>query len=58
MDEFEILSQDNQSIKIEELSLDELESYKLELLDNIKKIEDEIKDRKEKKNIAENFFKK
>ena len=58
MDEFKILSEDDNSKKIEELSVNELEIYKLELISFIKKIDEEIKHRQIKKAHAENFFKR
>lgn len=56
--EFKIISKEEASKKIDKLSIDELNIYKLELHQLLDIIDREIKNRIKKKDIAENFFKK
>jgi len=58
MTEFKIISKEAESKKIEKLSLEELNTYKIELHNLLGIIDKEIKSRIKKKDIAENFFKK
>ena len=58
MMEFKIISKDVVSKKIEKLSIEELNTYKIELHNLLGIIDKEIKSRIKKKDIAENFFKK
>ena len=56
--EFKIISKEAESKKIEKLSIEELNTYKIELHHLLDIIDIEIKSRIKKKDIAENFFKK
>ena len=56
--EFKIISKEAESKKIEKLSIEELNTYKVELHNLLGIIDIEIKRRIKKKDIAENFFKK
>ena len=58
MMEFKIISKEAESKKIEKLSIEELNTYKIELHNLLGIIDKEIKSRIKKKDIAENFFKK
>ena len=58
MTEFKIISKEAESKKIEKLSIEELNTYKIELHQLQGIIDIEIKSRIKKKDIAENFFKK
>ena len=58
MMEFKIISKKAVSKKIEKLSIEELNTYKIELHHLLDIIDIEIKSRIKKKDIAENFFKK
>jgi hypothetical protein len=58
MTEFKIISKEAESKKIEKLSIEELNTYKIELHNLLGIIDKEIKSRIKKKDIAENFFKK
>ena len=58
MVEFKIISKEAESKKIEKLSIEELNTYKIELHNLLGIIDIEIKSRIKKKDIAENFFKK
>lgn len=58
MMEFKIISKNVVSKKIEKLSIEELNTYKIELHNLLGIIDIEIKSRIKKKDIAENFFKK
>tara|TARA_Y100000389_G_C17273628_1_gene419271 strand:- start:292 stop:465 length:174 start_codon:yes stop_codon:yes gene_type:complete len=56
--EFKIISKEAESKKIEKLSIEELNTYKIELHHLLDILDIEIKSRIKKKDIAENFFKK
>ena len=56
--EFKIISKKAVSKKIEKLSIEELNTYKIELHQLLGIIDLEINSRIKKKDIAENFFKK
>ena len=58
MMEFKIISKEAESKKIEKLSIEELNTYKIELHHLLDILDIEIKSRIKKKDIAENFFKK
>ena len=58
MDEIEIISKKTNEEKISNLSIEELEVYKLELLKIKKIVDEEIKKRKNKIELAEKLFKK
>ena len=58
MMEFKIVSKEVVLKKIEKLSIEELNIYKIELGQLVNNIDIEIKSRVNKKDIAENFFKK
>ncbi len=58
MDEIEIISPKDNKEKLLDLSIDELNNYKKELINMIKFIEDEINKRKDQKNMADKFFQK
>ena len=58
MDEIEIISPKDNKEKLLDLSIDELNNYKIELINMIKFIEDEINKRKDQKNMADKFFQK
>ena len=56
MDEIEILSSQENKIKVQSLSIEELQNYKRELKEMIKFLENEIIKRQDEKNKAEKFF--
>ena len=56
MDEIEIISLEKKKIKVENLSIEELQSYKKELKEMIIFLENEIIKRQEEKIKAERFF--
>ena len=56
MDEIEIISSEENKIKAQNLSIEELQSYKRELEEMIKFLENEIIKRQDEKNKAEKFF--
>ena len=58
MDEIEIISFEKNKIKIQNLSIEELQNYKRELKEMIKFLETEIIKRKDEKIKAEKFFQK
>ena len=58
MDEIEIISSEENKIKVQNLSIEELQSYKRELEEMIKFLENEIIKRKDEKIKAEKFFQK
>ena len=58
MTEFKIISKEAESKKIEKLSIEELNTYKVELHQLLETIDIEIKSRIKKKDIAEKIFKK
>ena len=58
MDEIEIISSEENKIKVQNLSIKELQSYKRELEEMIKFLENEIIKRKDEKIKAEKFFQK
>ena len=58
MYETEIISPKDNKEKILDLSIEELNNYKKELINMIKLIENEINKRKDQKNIADKFFQK
>ena len=58
MDEIEIISKKTNQEKISNLSIEELEVYKLELLKIKNIVDEEIKKRKKKIELAEKIFKK
>ncbi len=58
MDEIEIISSEENKIKAQNLSIEELQSYKRELEEMIKFLENEIIKRKDEKMKAEKFFQK
>ena len=58
MMEFKIVSKEAVSKKIEKLSIEELNLYKIELRQLLNIIDIEIKSRIKKKDVAENFFRK
>ena len=58
MDEIEIISSEENKIKIQNLSIEELQNYKRELKEMIKFLEIEIIRRKDEKIKAEKFFQK
>ena len=58
MDEIEIISSEENKIKAQNLSIEELQTYKKELKEMIKFLEREIIKRQDKKNKAEKFFQK
>ena len=58
MDEIEIISKKTNEEKISNLSIEELEVYKLELLKIKNIVDEEIKKRKKKIELAEKIFKK
>ena len=58
MDEIEIISSEENKIKVQSLSIEELQNYKRELKEMIKFLENEIINRKDEKIKAEKFFQK
>ena len=58
MDEIEIISSEENKIKIQNLSIEELQNYKRELKEMIKFLEIEIIRRQDEKIKAEKFFQK
>jgi len=58
MDEIEIISTEENKIKVQNLSIEELQNYKKELKEMIKFLENEIIKRQDEKIKAEKFFQK
>ena len=58
MDEIEIISSEENKIKVQSLSIEELQNYKRELKEMIKFLEIEIIKRQDEKIKAEKFFQK
>ena len=58
MDEIEIISYEENKIKLQNLSIEELQTYKKELKEMIKFLEHEIIKRQDEKIKAEKFFQK
>ena len=58
MDEIEIISSEENKIKVQNLSIEELQNYKSELKEMIKFLEIEIIKRQDEKIKAEKFFQK
>ena len=58
MDNDEDLEIKNKKLNLKELSIDDLQKYKLELIDKVEKIEQLIKTKKEISIDAEKLFKK
>lgn len=58
MDEIEIISSEENKIKVQSLSIEELQNYKRELKEMIKFLESEIIKRQDEKIKAEKFFQK
>jgi len=58
MDEIEIISSEENKIKVQNLSIEELQNYKNELKEMIKFLESEIIKRQDEKIKAEKFFQK
>ena len=56
MDEIEIISSEKNKTKVQNLSIEELQNYKIELKEMIKFLENEIIKRQDEKNKAEKFF--
>ena len=56
MDEIEIISSEENKIKVQSLSIEELQNYKRELKEMIKFLENEIIKRQDEKIKAEKFF--
>ena len=56
MDEIEIISSEENKTKVQNLSIEELQNYKIELKEMIKFLENEIIKRQDEKNKAEKFF--
>ena len=56
MDEIKIISSEENKIKVQNLSIEELQNYKRELKEMIKFLENEIKKRQNEKIKAEKFF--
>ena len=56
MDEIEIISSEENKIKVQNLSIEELQNYKRELKEMIKFLENEIIKRQDEKIKAEKFF--
>ena len=56
MDEIEIISSEENKIKVQSLSIEELQNYKRELKEMIKFLENEITKRQDEKIKAEKFF--
>ena len=58
MDEIEIISSEENKIKVQNLSIEELQNYKRELKEMIKFLEIEIIKRQDEKIKAEKFFRR
>ena len=58
MDEIEIISSEENKIKVKSLSIEELQDYKKELKEMIKFLENEIIKRQDEKIKAESYFQK
>jgi len=58
MDEIEIISSEKNKTKVQNLSIEELQNYKIELKEMIKFLEIEIIKRQKEKIKAEKFFQK
>ena len=58
MDEIEIISSEENKIKVKSLSVEELQNYKEELKEMIKFLENEIIKRQDEKIKAESYFQK
>ena len=58
MDEIEIISSEENKLKAQNLSIEELQDYKRELKEMIKFLENEIIKRQDEKIKAEKFFQK
>ena len=58
MDEIEIISSEENKTKVQNLSIEELQNYKIELKEMIKFLEIEIIKRQDEKVKAEKFFQK
>ena len=58
MDDIENISYEANKTKVKNLSIEEFQNYKKELINTIKFLEEEIIKRKEKKIKAEKFFQK
>ena len=58
MDDIEIISYEANKTKVKNLSIEELQNYKKELINTIKFLEEEIIKREEEKIKAEKFFQK
>ena len=58
MDEIEIISSEKNKTKVQNLSIEELQNYKIELKEMIKFLEIEIIKRQNEKVKAEKFFQK
>ena len=58
MDEIEIISSEENKTKVQNLSIEELQNYKIELKEMIKFLESEIIKRQDEKIKAEKFFQK
>ena len=58
MDDIENISYETNKTKVKNLSIEELQNYKKELINTIKFLEEEIIKRKEEKIKAEKFFQK
>ena len=56
MDEIEIISSEDNKTKVQNLSIEELQNYKIELKEMIKFLENEIIKRQDEKIKAEKFF--
>ena len=56
MDEIDIISSEENKIKVQSLSIEELQNYKRELKEMIKLLENEIIKRQDEKIKAEKFF--
>ena len=56
MDEIEIISSEENKTKVQNLSIEELQNYKIELKEMIKFLENEIIKRQDEKIKAEKFF--
>ena len=58
MDEIKIISSEKNKTKVQNLSIEELQNYKIELKEMIKFLEIEIIKRQDEKVKAEKFFQK
>ena len=58
MDEIEIISSEENKTKVQNLSIEELQNYKIELKEMIKFLEHEIIKRQDEKIKAEKLFQK